>query len=244
MPVIAAGRLATPEIAGRVLAEQKADLVGLARVILADGDWVRKAQRGEPVVTCDPTYHRVCEERVSRGLPAICPRWPQERFQLFTLGALRSYSPLRRSYHCLQIFNLPLQPAHPARLLPMHSRTAYPSRTVKACGARSGRKRPGSRGSCLDLASSRSVCRFWNPRHEREAVMHKWIRRIEFGDHALYLRQHQRALRQRPEPGTAPVGTPAGALLGKPVAVYPEGVPPARVQLGCHKKPQLLPGQE
>lgn len=117
MPVIAAGQLATPEIAGRVLAEQKADLVGLARVILADGDWVRKAQRGEPVVTCDPTCHHVCEDRVSRGLPAICPRWPQERFQLFTLGALRSYSPLRRSYHCLQIFNLPLQTAHPARLL-------------------------------------------------------------------------------------------------------------------------------
>ncbi|MGQ9532978.1 MAG: oxidoreductase, partial [Desulfotomaculales bacterium] len=78
VPVIAAGRLATPEIAGRVLAEQKADLVGLARVILADGDWARKAQRGEPVVTCDPAC-RVCEKRVSRGLPAICPRWPRER---------------------------------------------------------------------------------------------------------------------------------------------------------------------
>lgn len=78
VPVIAAGRLATPEIAGRVLAEQKADLVGLARVILADRDWVRKAQRGEPVVTCDPACH-VCQKRVSRTLPAICPRWPRER---------------------------------------------------------------------------------------------------------------------------------------------------------------------
>lgn len=47
LPVIVAGRINTPELAERILAEGRADIVGLSRPLIADPDWVRKAERLE-----------------------------------------------------------------------------------------------------------------------------------------------------------------------------------------------------
>ena len=48
MPVILGQRITTPERAEAVLADGSADLVGLARALIADPDWPRKAQQGDP----------------------------------------------------------------------------------------------------------------------------------------------------------------------------------------------------
>ena len=54
VPVITSNRINMPEVAERVLACEDADLVSMARPMLADADWVRKAfeDRAEEINTC------------------------------------------------------------------------------------------------------------------------------------------------------------------------------------------------
>jgi 2,4-dienoyl-CoA reductase-like NADH-dependent reductase (Old Yellow Enzyme family)/thioredoxin reductase len=47
VPVIAVGRITTPEVAERILREGKADLIALGRALIADPYWPEKALRGE-----------------------------------------------------------------------------------------------------------------------------------------------------------------------------------------------------
>lgn len=46
IPVIAVGRIKTPELAERVIAEGQADFVSLGRALLADPEWPNKVQQG------------------------------------------------------------------------------------------------------------------------------------------------------------------------------------------------------
>ncbi len=83
-PIITAGRIKTPEIAEKILHENTADLIGLARVLLADPLWPRKA-KGEikkPIVECDPNCS-FCMKRTASGKPAFCARWERTRRQAF-----------------------------------------------------------------------------------------------------------------------------------------------------------------
>jgi 2,4-dienoyl-CoA reductase (NADPH2) len=54
VPLITSNRINMPEVAERVLASEDADLVSMARPMLADADWVRKAfeDRAEEINTC------------------------------------------------------------------------------------------------------------------------------------------------------------------------------------------------
>lgn len=52
VPVIAVGRLGDPALATAAIDEGKADFVALGRPLLADPDWVRKAQSGRAVRRC------------------------------------------------------------------------------------------------------------------------------------------------------------------------------------------------
>lgn len=83
-PIITAGRIRTPEIAEKILREGTADLVGLARVLLADPLWPKKAKGevGEPIVECDPNCS-FCMKRTGSGKPAFCARWGKTRRQAF-----------------------------------------------------------------------------------------------------------------------------------------------------------------
>jgi 2,4-dienoyl-CoA reductase-like NADH-dependent reductase (Old Yellow Enzyme family) len=83
-PVIAAGRIQTPETAERILQEGKADLIGLARVLLADPLWPKKAEglNKEAMVACEPTCS-LCLKRVMGGKPAFCSHWKKEKQQNF-----------------------------------------------------------------------------------------------------------------------------------------------------------------
>lgn len=83
-PIIAAGRIQTPETAERILQDGEADLIGLARVLLADPLWPKKAQGivKDPIVTCEPTCN-LCMKRAMTGKPVICSQWSRERRDAF-----------------------------------------------------------------------------------------------------------------------------------------------------------------
>jgi len=84
LPVIAAGRIQTPEAAEKVLQEGTADLIGLARVLFADPLWPKKAagKIDKPVVKCLPTCN-LCMELVMKGKPAFCARWDKKKREQF-----------------------------------------------------------------------------------------------------------------------------------------------------------------
>ena len=46
LPIVATARIQTPEQAERILAEGKADLIGMSRALVADPEWPLKAQAG------------------------------------------------------------------------------------------------------------------------------------------------------------------------------------------------------
>ena len=83
-PIITAGRIKTPETAEKILRDGTADLIGLARVLLADPLWPQKAKGvvKEPIVECDPNCS-FCMKRTGSGKPAFCARWDKIRRQAF-----------------------------------------------------------------------------------------------------------------------------------------------------------------
>jgi NADPH2 dehydrogenase len=82
IPVIAAGRIATGDLAERVIAEGKADLIGLARVLWADPEWPEKVREGREaeIIHCDPECD-ACTHLVTKGKAAFCVRWPHEKMR-------------------------------------------------------------------------------------------------------------------------------------------------------------------
>ena len=80
IPVITAGRIQEPAFAEEILAGQKADLIGLARVLLADPAWPRKALSGRPgeIIPCEPACS-LCWQKVGKGQPVLCSQWTREK---------------------------------------------------------------------------------------------------------------------------------------------------------------------
>lgn len=77
VPVIAAGRLDDVDLAERVLAEGRADLIAIGRALIADADWPRKAQEGRvaeirPCISCN-----ACVDLVARAEVARCAVNPE-----------------------------------------------------------------------------------------------------------------------------------------------------------------------
>lgn len=70
LPIAYAGRVTTPEVAEQVLAAGQAHVVGVARALLADPDWVAKAAAGQsgeirPCTGCDDCISSVIVERTA-----------------------------------------------------------------------------------------------------------------------------------------------------------------------------------
>ncbi len=84
LPVIAAGRIQTPETAEKILQEGTADLIGLARVLFADPLWPKKAagKINKPIIKCLPACN-VCMEQVMKGKPAFCAHWDKKKREQF-----------------------------------------------------------------------------------------------------------------------------------------------------------------
>jgi 2,4-dienoyl-CoA reductase-like NADH-dependent reductase (Old Yellow Enzyme family) len=84
MPVIAAGRIQSPETAEQILQDGSADLIGLARVLFADPLWPKKAAGilTEPIIECERSC-MLCMKRAMIGRPAYCSRWDKAHRQEF-----------------------------------------------------------------------------------------------------------------------------------------------------------------
>jgi NADPH2 dehydrogenase len=83
VPVITAGRISTGTFAESVLAEGKADLIGLARVLWADPEWPAKVKEGREneIIHCDADCGDACTKLVTKGKAAVCVRWPHDKLQ-------------------------------------------------------------------------------------------------------------------------------------------------------------------
>lgn len=80
-PVIATGKIRTPEQAEQILQNRGADLVGMARALLADPDLPKKARngRGDQIVRC--TYGNVCKNLDETFHKVTCVLWPKGSLQ-------------------------------------------------------------------------------------------------------------------------------------------------------------------
>ena len=80
IPVITAGRISTPALAEKTLKEEKADLIGLARMLWVDPEWPSKAREGRDrsILKCSPKCD-ACFQRVMKGKPAFCIRWSKQK---------------------------------------------------------------------------------------------------------------------------------------------------------------------
>ncbi|HEY3174744.1 MAG TPA: NADH:flavin oxidoreductase [Candidatus Polarisedimenticolia bacterium] len=80
-PVIASGKIRTPELAESILAEGRADLIGMARALLADPDWPRKVREGssDRIVRC--VYGNVCKALDENFRKVRCVLWPKGALQ-------------------------------------------------------------------------------------------------------------------------------------------------------------------
>ncbi len=82
VPVIAAGRIDTGDLAAYVIKGGKADLIGLARPLWTDPEWPMKVREGREaeIIHCDPECD-TCMQMVIKGRPAFCVRWPHEKMR-------------------------------------------------------------------------------------------------------------------------------------------------------------------
>jgi 2,4-dienoyl-CoA reductase-like NADH-dependent reductase (Old Yellow Enzyme family)/thioredoxin reductase len=73
VPVIVAGRIRSPTVARRALSAGQTDLIGLGRPLLADPDWVRKAEVGdeEGILLC-AACHQGCLGELRKGNGTHC----------------------------------------------------------------------------------------------------------------------------------------------------------------------------
>ena len=77
-PIVVTGGIHGFARAEALLAEGKADIVGLARQSLADPDWFRKVLlgRGDEVVVCE--YTNYCEALDQKHVPVTCKLWDRK----------------------------------------------------------------------------------------------------------------------------------------------------------------------
>jgi hypothetical protein len=80
-PIAIAGKLSDPDDAEAVLAEGSADMVAIARGLLADPDWPRKVRDGrrETLISC--SYCNVCKELDGNHKEVNCFLWPKGAMQ-------------------------------------------------------------------------------------------------------------------------------------------------------------------
>jgi len=80
-PVVAAGKISSPELAEEVLQADRADLIGMARALLADPDLPKKARVGdsEKIVKC--IYWNVCKALDETFHKVVCGLWPKSDIQ-------------------------------------------------------------------------------------------------------------------------------------------------------------------
>ncbi len=77
-PIVTTGKISTPQLAETILENGQADLIGLARALLADPDWPKKARAGraDTIVRC--IYGNICKQLDENFKPVRCGSlWPK-----------------------------------------------------------------------------------------------------------------------------------------------------------------------
>ena len=69
VPVMALGRIGTPELAEQVLADGHGDLVGMSRALVADAAFANKARSGNTACIRPSVYNNICWGEVHAGKP-------------------------------------------------------------------------------------------------------------------------------------------------------------------------------
>ncbi|MFL6088882.1 MAG: FAD-dependent oxidoreductase [Aeromicrobium sp.] len=93
IPVVASNRINRPEVAEQILATNEADLISMARPLLADAEWVKKAaeDRADEIITCI-ACNQACLDHTFKNKRATCmlnPRSAHET-ELILLPTKRS----------------------------------------------------------------------------------------------------------------------------------------------------------
>src|SRR5262245_42172061 len=81
VPVIATGKIRTPDQADQLIQNRSADLIGMARALLADPDLPKKARSGQTdrIIWC--TYGNVCKNLDETFHKVTCVLWPKGNMQ-------------------------------------------------------------------------------------------------------------------------------------------------------------------
>ena len=81
VPVVSAGKISSPAEAERLLADGKADIIGMARQHLTDPDWIRKVREGreDEIIRC--IWCNVCKQLDERFKEVHCFLWPKHARQ-------------------------------------------------------------------------------------------------------------------------------------------------------------------
>lgn len=81
VPVVSVGKISDPVEAEQLLTDGRADIIGMARQLLADPDWVNKVREGraDDIVRC--IYCNVCKQLDGSFREVICFLWPKGRHQ-------------------------------------------------------------------------------------------------------------------------------------------------------------------
>ncbi|MEQ9638599.1 MAG: NADH:flavin oxidoreductase [Alphaproteobacteria bacterium] len=81
VPVISVGKISDPDDAERLLAEGQADLIGMARQLLSDPDWVAKVMAGRRDEILHCIYCNVCKQLDENFHQVTCFLWPKNTLQ-------------------------------------------------------------------------------------------------------------------------------------------------------------------
>lgn len=85
IPVATAGKIRMPDLAEKIVADNQADIIGMARTVLCDPDWPNKAREGkdDEIVKCAACGY--CSESDEKYETVTCIQWPK--------GAINAPSP-------------------------------------------------------------------------------------------------------------------------------------------------------
>jgi hypothetical protein len=81
IPVVSTGKISTPELAEEILQSDRADLIGMARGLLADPDIIKKIREGHPEKIVKCIYWNVCKALDETFHKVVCGLWPKEHVQ-------------------------------------------------------------------------------------------------------------------------------------------------------------------
>jgi len=83
VPVIAVGRINSPQLAAEIIAQNKADLVAIGRQLITDPQWAKKAQEGryDDIINCGS-----CNKKCVKSIPENRRRFGSEDLSLCSIN--------------------------------------------------------------------------------------------------------------------------------------------------------------